>query len=141
MTNTTSPYTAIVVVDREFGERLKTLQSEVPVWIIDTPVNTPVARLLWNERPERTDLDGITTFQAPKSASSEEVLLSILDTVHLHHGQYSADPPYTVVEILGASPTEKVRSELGKHGFDAFEPTPAGFRATRPLPAADATDD
>ena len=37
----TSPYKVYAVLDREFGEKLSTLESEAPVWIVDTPTNKP----------------------------------------------------------------------------------------------------
>ena len=50
------PYKVYVVVDREFGEKLAELERGVPVWIVDTPTNKPVAQRLWNERPDETIL-------------------------------------------------------------------------------------
>jgi hypothetical protein len=38
------PYKVYVVVDREFGEKLSDLERGMPVWIVDTPTNRPVAQ-------------------------------------------------------------------------------------------------
>ena len=51
------PYKVYVVVDREFGEKLAQLERRVPVWIVDTLTDKPVAQRFWNEHPT-----GITTF-------------------------------------------------------------------------------
>jgi hypothetical protein len=85
------PYKVYVVVDREFGEKLAELERGVPMWIVDTPTNKPVARRLWNERPDEDHLTGITTFNDGNSLSPEQLLLSHLDTIELHHGSQSAD--------------------------------------------------
>lgn len=128
------PYKVIVVVDREFGERLETLPRGIPIWIVDTSTSKPVARRLWRELPKGDHLTGITTFVASESARPEEIALSILDTVDLHHGPHSANPPYTMIEILGANLNDELRTELKEYGFSSFETLPEGFRATRPLP-------
>ena len=86
------PYKVYVVVDREFGERLSELERGVPVWIVDTPTNKPVAQRLWKERPEENSLTGITTFDDLQSASPDEMFLAELYMVDLHHGAYSAAP-------------------------------------------------
>jgi hypothetical protein len=129
------PYKVTVVVDREFGERLTLLTPGLPVWVVDTPVNEPVAQRLCKNLQKGDCLTGITTFAASESARPEETALSILDAVDLHHGRYSADPPYTVIEVIGTELTAELKAELQEYGFDSFECGSRGFRATRPLPA------
>ena len=126
------PYKVFVVVDREFGEKLSELEKGVPVWIVDTPTNKPVVQRFWKERPDGDHLTGITTFNDLSSLSSEDSLLSNLDTIELHHGVYSADPPYTVLEAFGAKLTDNARNVLSEYGFDKFEITSTGFVTSRP---------
>ena len=52
----------------------------------------------------------------------EEVLLGNLDTIDLHHGSYSADAPYTVLMVVGASLTERLKTALTDLGF-GFDPS------------------
>ncbi len=59
----------------------------------------------------------------------------MLDTIELHYGRHSADPPYTVIEVLGVVLSENVKIGFSEYGFNEFYPTSTGFRATRPLPA------
>src|ERR1700682_2531610 len=103
------PYKVYVVVDRAFGEKLSKLERGVPVWIVDTPINKPVAQRFWNERPDENHLTGITTFNDLNSLSPEEMLLSHLDAIELHHGVYSADPAYTVLEVFGAELSDNAK--------------------------------
>src|SRR6267154_6155979 len=105
------PYKVYVVVERNFGEQLAKLTTGVPVWIVDTPLNRPVAERLWKEHKQRSHLTGITVFDDQKSSSPEELLVSQIDTIDLHHGVHSANPPYTVVEAIGASITDRIRAE------------------------------
>jgi hypothetical protein len=125
------PYKVYVVVDREFGERLSDLEKGVPVWIVETPTNKPVAQRIRNERPDESHLTGITTFNDLPSLSPEEMLLDKLDTIELHHGSHSADPPYTVIEVLGTGFSANARNVLSEYGFSEFKANSMGFTATR----------
>jgi len=126
-----APYKVYIVVDREFGEELAELARGVPVWIVDTPTTKPVAQRFWNERPDENHLTGITTFNDLNSLSPEEMLLGHLDTIELHHGSHSADPPYTVIEVFGTQLTANAKSVLSEYGFNAFHITSTGFTASR----------
>lgn len=129
-----SPYRVFVVVDRQYGERLSKLNAAGPVWVVDTPANRVVAQGIWTARPDLSHLKGITTFKFAEDSSSEDILLNEVGTIDEHHGAYSANPPYTIFEVIGTGISDKIKDELAKYGFDQFEPTPQGFRATRALP-------
>jgi hypothetical protein len=126
-------YRVFVVLDREYGERLFELVANGPVWIVDTPTNRAVAQKIWTADPNRSHLDGITTFKTD-GPSPETALIDQLDTIDLHHGTYSANPPYTVLEIIGTTISERTKAELSQFGFNQFQGTAEGFRAVRPLP-------
>jgi hypothetical protein len=136
----TEPYRVFVVLDRDYGQRLSELAKDGPVWIVDTPANRTVAQKIWVAAPNRSHLQGITTFKFPEGSSSEDILINELDTIDLHHGTYSANPPYTVIEVMGVGISDKVKESLGEFGFDQFETMPDGFRATRPLPKDSSPD-
>jgi hypothetical protein len=129
------PYRVIVVLDREYGERLSQLVAQVPVWIIDTPTNCAAAQKIWATDPNRSHLDGVTTFKTGSESSSEGALICELETIDLHHGSHSANPHYTVIEVIGTSISDRLKGKLSQFGFDQFEATPQGFRAIRPLPS------
>jgi hypothetical protein len=128
------PYKVYVVVDREFGEKLAQLENGEPVWVVDTPANKPVVQRFWNERPDEDHLTGLTTFDDLNSLSPEELLLGKLDTIELHHGCHSEDPPYTIIEVFGAQVTANAKNVLSEYGFNEFHITPMGFTAIRPKP-------
>jgi hypothetical protein len=125
------PDKVYIVVDRVFGEKLAELERSVPVWIVDTPINKSVVQRLWNERPDESHLSGVTAFNDLNSLSPEEMLLSYLDTIELHHGVYSANPGYTILEVFGAELSDKAKSVLSEYGFDEFQITSAGFMTSR----------
>jgi hypothetical protein len=122
---TSVPDKLYVIVERSFGERLATLPEGIPVWIVDTPKNKPVAQRLWKARQHHDHFTGITTFNDNSSSSPETILISNLDTIELHH------PRYTQLEVLGTPLTDEIRTELGQYGFNEFQPTPEGFRCLR----------
>jgi len=62
-------------------------------------------------------------------------LLNEMNTIDLHHGSYSSDPPYTVLEVLGTPLSDRIRGELSEYGFVEFLPNVEGFLAIRPLPS------
>jgi hypothetical protein len=129
------PYKVYVVVDREFGEQLAKLLPGVPIWIVDTPPNRAVAQRLWKEHHQEGHLTGITTFNDYKSSSAEDLLVSELDTIDLHHGSHSASPPYTILEVLGTPLNDRIKVELSQYGFDEFHSNSTGFYAVRPVPS------
>ena len=133
----TTPYSVSVVLDRAFGSRLSELLG--PVWIVDSPVNRAIAEEVWSQFPKRNYLDGVTTFKAGETDSPEEMLVGNLDTIDLHHGFYSADPAYTVLEVVGVGLTPTIEAALADFGFDSFIVTTVGFRAVRSLAAATAS--
>jgi len=131
-----APSSVFAVVDRAFGERLAGIGPDVPVWVVDTPVNRPVAERLWKERPAESHLTGITLFVDSVALSPEDLLLSEVETIDLHHGPYSADPAYTVLKVFGTPLTGRARDALREYGFDDFRPDEAGFTARRPPPGS-----
>ena len=56
--------------------------------------------------------------------------------VDLHHGRFSHDPPYSVVEVFGVKATPPLRSVLGELGFHRVVERDDGFRAEIPTAAA-----
>ena len=128
------PYRVFVVVDRDYGQCLAELAQTDPVWIVDTPANRTAAQQIWTADPNRSHLKGVTTFKFIEGSSPEDIIINELDTIDLHHGTYSANPPYTIIEVIGTGISDKVKDALAEFGFDQFELTPHGFRAIRPLP-------
>jgi hypothetical protein len=126
----TEPYKVVVVVDPVFGNRLSDITRGVPVWIVDTPVNRAAAERMWAQRPGESHLTGITIFKAPAD-SGEEALLAEIDTIDLHHRAYSASPPYSILEVIGASLTDRIKNKLRKYGFEEFHSSSRGFIAVR----------
>lgn len=132
------PYRVFVVVDSDYGQHLTELSEMGPVWIADTPANRSVAQEIW-AHPNRSHLEGVTTFKVAEGTSPEDMLINELDTIDLHHGTYSANPPYKVLDVIGTPITARLKVELGEYGFDNFQETARGFRAVRTVPGGPAS--
>ena len=128
------PKVVYIIVDREFGEKLSALEPGVSVWIVDTPTNKAVVQHLWKELPKDRPSD-ITTFKFVETASPEDIFLAELETIDLHHGRYSGDLPYTVLQVIGASLSTRIKDKLSAYGFDRFRETPEGFKSRRQTPS------
>lgn len=129
-----APYSVTLILDRTYGDGLLALPVGTAVWIVDTPPNRAAAQSVWARRTSDSHLNGVTTFKIREEASAEEILLGELSTIDLHHRTYSAEPPYTVLEVMGAAVTEQIKSAMSAFGFTDFQSTALGFRAVRPLP-------
>jgi hypothetical protein len=113
-----------LIVAPEYGERLTGLPCGEPVWVADTPSNKSVIQRMWSQKRE-----GITSFQVAPAATPEDWLLSVLDQVELHHGEYSQSPPYSALQVVGTGMPQRLRAELESCGFKQFEDTRDGFIA------------
>lgn len=106
------------------------------MWIVDTPANRAAAERAWKEQPGESHQNGIT-ISKDAECTREELFLSMLVAIDIHHGRYSHDPPYTALQVYGASLTDAVRAELRDYGFDEFRPGANGFWASRPTTSED----
>lgn len=73
----------------------------------------------------------VTTFKYSESESNEELLISRLATIDLHHGPDSSSLPFTTLDVIGLPLTHRIRAELGEYYFSEFRNTLEGFSATR----------
>jgi hypothetical protein len=128
----TTPYTVGLVFDPQFGEDLEALASRMHVWVIDSPANREVAERIWATGARGSIERGVTTFgEGAPGADREAQCLGMLESVDLHHGEYSHDPPYSVLEVIGVKASPVLRKGLGEFGFQEFTDTPEGFRASK----------
>jgi hypothetical protein len=127
------PYRVYVVVDTHYGERLRDLSADEPIWIIDSEENHSVIQTLWNERKGSSHLDGITSFKYDSKGNPEDWFVNELATIDLHHGEFSHDPPYSVLEVIGVAWSDKIEKALRGYGFIKYEQTTKGFTARREI--------
>jgi hypothetical protein len=123
----------LVILDPNYGERLRQVWPGRPVWIAMSPINEPAVRSLWASHPDGNHLTGLTGFQFDKDNLPEDSLLQNLDMIDLHHGLHSSKEPYTVLEVSGARLTMNVREALSKLGFENFVEHTDGFTTRRSM--------
>src|SRR5262245_35833389 len=121
----------LVVLDPNFGDRLRDAWRGQPVWITMSPPNAPEVQALWANTPSPNHLTGITGFAHEEGVAAEDRLLAELSTIDLHHGPYSTNTPYSVLTVIGAQLTEPVRAALSELEFSTFQQRPDGFAAAR----------
>jgi hypothetical protein len=121
----------LLVLDPDFGERLRDEWQGQAVWITMSPVNAVTVRSLWAAAPSQDQLTGITGFTHQEGATAEHQLLDQLSNIDLHHGPYSTTLPHTTLAVIGTTLTENVRAALSTLGFVEFEQRPDGFVANR----------
>ncbi len=80
----------------------------------------------------RAPLRTTTLYVSTKDQSPEEMLVAEMFHVDLHHGEYSHDPPWTILEVFGAEPNPAVERTLRDYGVTRVERTESGFIARRP---------
>jgi hypothetical protein len=136
------PRRVVVILDAEYGEKLRGLAPALPIWIVMSPTNEPVIRSLWSMAVGPIDpITGITGLRWDPGSEPEERFLYELDTIDLHHGPDSTMYPYTVLEVIGVPLTVPVRTALSKFGFYHFTEDPDRFIATRSLEEANRISD
>ncbi len=109
-----------VIASTQLVDRLDELAREMPVWVIACPESETLAR---GARESGAD---VTTFSA--QGDPEDVLLSVIDEIDLHHGQAShPEDPMQLVEVIGATPSTEVTAAFKALGFGQIELTARGF--------------
>jgi hypothetical protein len=63
----------------------------------------------------------------------DEEVIRMLDTIEEHHGEYSADPPYSILEFIGCPDSERLRSALAEFGFRVEASSSGSIVAVRAL--------
>jgi hypothetical protein len=127
----TETYSVAMVVDPMFGERLAALAARMPVWIVDSAVNRAWAEQHWREHPGQSHTSGVTIFLGAPSHTREAWCMDQLAAVDLHHGEYSHDPPYSVIEVYGVAPSAVLVKAFAEYGMNSITVTMDGFKATR----------
>ena len=124
----TDRYVVGLAVDPEFRD-LASVARRMPLWVVDTPFNRPLAESHWRDHHNHTHLDGVTLFTVVAGDLPEEWCANVLRDIDLHHGQHSHNPPYSAVEVFGVKLTDRLRNAFAEFGFTTFDERGDGFRA------------
>tara|TARA_B110001454_G_scaffold181094_1_gene174965 strand:- start:18249 stop:18632 length:384 start_codon:yes stop_codon:yes gene_type:complete len=118
-----------VILDPDFGQKLKLIPTDYAIWICRSDANEPVADEIWKKAQERS----ITVFDIDEEDDAEEAFIDMLTGVALHH-------EWINIDVYGAELSNEMkmdaRAEL-EAAFDdeipslSFEKTTFGFRIKR----------
>ena len=76
-------------------------------------------------------LVGLSSFKVDRTAQPQDWLISELETIELHHGEFSHDPPWSRINVIGTKWTERIHKELERLWFKSHLDTPDGFEAAK----------
>jgi len=119
-------YRVHVIVDLHYGERIFLIPVGEPAWVIDSEANYEPIRSLWKKR-KAPEGGGITAFKFYPDGNPEDWFIDQMYDIDLHHGEYSHQPPYSVLNVVGVNWSDQIASELKKYGFTEYEITDEGF--------------
>ena len=130
---TQAPTRVHVIVDPDYGERLRDLPQGEAAWVADTPTNRAVIQSILAASPPVGPYPGYNTgftrFTVPIDMTPEDWVLGVLDPVDVHHCGYSQTPPYSTLRVIGTVLTPRIRRRLKSYEFVKFEKLPIGFIA------------
>jgi hypothetical protein len=122
-----------IVLDPQFAEKLGDLAASMPVWVVDTPENRRIAELLWAQSSRDSIARDVTTAKADSTEATPFLLSRLLSLVDLHHGEFSHDPPWTLLHVYGVQLCPSVEAVLAEFGIDNIQAYDDHFVASRVL--------
>ncbi len=120
-------YGVALVVDPAFGVRLVDLAARLPVWVCDSAENLRAVHAILTGHPRGATPPEITTFRW--NGDADAAVVNILGTLDLHHGEFSRDPPWSILEVYGATQTDAVERALAPYGVTRIQAFDGGFIA------------
>jgi len=128
----TPPYSVAVIVDPQAGDKIRAIAEQFDIWVVPSPANSPVASQLQRKRVGVRPSTQVSIWSHPFDPQTESDWCAVIDDVELHHGEYSHDPPVSTIEIFGAKMSAAAQKAFRLYGFDLFQDTESGFRASKP---------
>ena len=123
------PVTITIILDPEYGDRVRDVALLGPVWVAPSGTNRMAVERCWHE-PAAGSYE-VTYWSEPRTGSSEEEWIGILDSLDLHHSRPWAGPGIAAVHIIGASLTDFAQNALRAFGYEVSEFADHSFRAVR----------
>ncbi|HSM85496.1 MAG TPA: hypothetical protein VLT16_05070 [Candidatus Limnocylindrales bacterium] len=130
----------IVVVDPNYGDRVRRFDHVAPIWIVATAANKQACERLRQERPhhDHREKGAVTSYKATDPEDRLHSLLAIMPQLEAHHGEVQGDQISFqngfVLELIGLTLTAEMTNALQAFGFSCFVPTPEGFQARKGVP-------
>ena len=104
-----------LVVSKDAGSDLLELSKENYIWVCHSQINDPYI----------SQITTITTFNFGETESTEDVALDFLDSVFLHH------PEWSRITLIGSMSTNELIKAFEANGASKFNLLTNGFVAFR----------
>jgi hypothetical protein len=122
--------TVFFILDAQFGNQLLALPTTSAIWLVDSALNTPVAKQFWRTGHPAINA-GQSTFTYSPSSDAADFFESMLITIHDHHGPSSHWGGYSTLIVVGLPITETVKEILANDNLQISCITESGFVAKR----------
>jgi hypothetical protein len=123
------PVTVSIVLDPDFGDRVAQVAAIGPVWVTDSVANRAAVEEYWARKTPNAHQ--VTCWSEPRTGTTEEEWLGILDNIEVHHGEPWAGPGIAALEVYGVAPDEVARAALQEYGYEVTRSRSDGFTAKR----------
>lgn len=124
-----SGLTVVLVVDPALGDGLWDIAARHDAWVVPSEINRAAIEEIWAARKEANEGPSLTIWSAPPPTVTERDWLAILDTIELHHGEYSSEPPLDTLSVYDATVTPPITAALREYGYEIVKATKVGFVA------------
>jgi hypothetical protein len=130
----TMQYSVAILIGTSSSD-FRRLSDSMAVWAPDTPEIRFIAEGIWAKRAALGQLPSneLTLYKFNSGESPETTFMDLLATVDLHHGEYSHDPPWTILTVYGVELSPAIKEALVEYGDFEFTFLPDGFTAKRPM--------
>jgi hypothetical protein len=107
-----------LVVDPHYGARAMTKAEIGPLWVIDSPANTPVIKAIWSQGISKFS-DSPTCFRDYQDKEKSAAIA--IGTLHDHH------PEWKTFEVIGVEPRPGILDAFAECASGTHKLTSEGF--------------
>jgi hypothetical protein len=113
-----------LVVDPNYGQKLRFLDARMPIWAVKSPTNESA----WN--PAESAHQNSALFSADSRGAINDNVIGALVDIDEHFGAHSfPSKPYVGILVIGTALSADLRAALEENGFKHFRETDDGFEA------------
>jgi hypothetical protein len=120
-------FRAALILDPHYGNKLKNLCVDLPVWVVNSPENDLIINAL-RANCSCQDIQ-ITTFPLKEGESRSHACERIIESLDQHYNEYAMDGGYLELEVIGVTLDEVSMLPFFEVGFTKFSQTDTGFIA------------
>ena len=113
----------------ERPNRLSEVVDTGPVWLTASAINRSAVENYW--RTTGPGAQPVTYWSEPRTGSTEEEWLGIIDDLELHHSEAWSGPGIAAIHVIGAPLTEQARNAFREFAYQITQADGLTFRAIR----------